>query len=355
MSLSNTFRELVEIDSPSGQEQAVAKYLEIWLTSQNFEYFKDDIGNILAFRSGSGEPLLLCAHMDVVDPCLGVKPSFINGVVKSDGTTVLGADNKASIAAIIKGVEDYLAQTGEPRAIEILFAVKEETGGGVEFMDFSKIKSKQGIIFDLIKPIGTIAIASPYIYNFHIKFTGKSSHASRPDEGKSALKPAAKLITSADDGFLDNGLTTINFGKIEAGTGINIIPETATIHGEVRSFKKDLFEAHLEAIEKMAKKCASEDGVKVDFTTDGRCAGYEFPEDDTFIKKISAVLAKNGHKIVFYKTSGISDSNPLVEAGIKVVTLGDGITKAHTVEEEISLESLESMRALVFDFLQKLD
>jgi tripeptide aminopeptidase len=292
--------------------------------------------------------------MDTVAACVGAEPQIVDGVVKTDGTTALGADNKAAIAAIMCGVEDYLAKTEKHRPIEILFSVKEETGGGVELLDFKSVKSNQGIIFDLVMPIGTIAVASLHIINFHLNFKGKAAHASRPDEGKSALKPAAKLIANFQDGILDDGLTTINFGKIESGTDINKVPDRAVVSGEVRSFSYDLFKLHLAEVKKMSENYAQEAGVTVEFTTDGPCSGYMFNEDDPFIVQIAKILEQNGYKVAFYKSRGISDSNPLIEAGIKVLTLGDGVVKAHTQDEEINVQSLEDMRLLVFKFLKNI-
>jgi tripeptide aminopeptidase len=132
------------------------------------------------------------------------------------------------------------------------------------------------------------------------------------------------------------------------------VPGLVTINGEIRSIDQDLFKGHLAEIEEAAKQCAKDFGVKVTFTTDGYCSGYKFNKEDEIIKKIALILMENGHKVVFSESTGISDSNPLIEAGIQVVTLGDGISDSHTVNESIAVKSLEKLRNLVVEFLIKL-
>lgn len=350
----DTFLELVQIDSPSGHEQQVGIYLTTWLKDQDFSCSEDQYGNILAYKNGVGEPLLLCAHMDTVEPGSKIKPIVEGGKIRSSGKTILGADNKAAIAAIIHGTQDYLAKTKNSRPIEILFSVKEETGGGVEFFDFKKLKSTQGIIFDIAEPIGTVSLSSPYIYNFYLKFKGKAAHASTPEKGIDALKPAALFVTKLETGLLSDGSTTINLGKATAGTGINTVAEEAIISGEVRSFDSSVLETQLMQIEELANECVKNTGATVEFSKDGYCAGYNFEEKDSFVQSICYILDQNGHKINFFKSKSISDSNPLVEAGLKIVTLGDGVKAAHTLQEEISLQSLEDMQKLVSDFLDEI-
>ena len=298
--------------------------------------------------------LLFCAHMDTVNPGCGIKPVLESGVFKSDGkTTILGADNKAPMTAIMIGVEDYLKQTENPRPIELLFTVKEETGGGVELFDAKRIVSKHGIIFDMVKPIGGITIASPHIINFVIEFKGKSAHASTPEKGISVLEPVAKFLQSVRIGKLDDDQTTINVGLVNAGTVVNAVPGQAVISGEVRSFDKVLFDKHLDAIEQQARNVIVGNAVKIEFSTDGYCPGYSYTPDDVWVNFVSDIYKENDVVTSCEKVSGVSDANSLNAAGVKVLTLGDGVEDAHTPEESVSLDSIKKMRQLVVAFLEK--
>lgn len=351
--LLTTFFELARIDSPSGEEEKVAAYIKRWLASLSFSWKEDALGSILAYKEGKGKPMFFCAHMDTVEG-RSIQPVIEDGFIKSAGHTILGADNKAAVAAIMAAVRDHLATEASPRPIEILFTVREETGGGVEYFPFEWITSKKGVIFDFSQPAGAIVLASPYINNFHATFTGKSAHAKDPEKGISAILPAAEFASRVPQGRLDDGKTTINVGKIAGGTGMNIVPEEARVSGEVRSYDKERFEGWLERIKAEAEECAARHKASVEFFVDGYCGGYSFTEKDPFIKKIASVFKALDIEPAYHISANITDSNPLVGAGIEVVTLGDGVEDPHTDNERISVEALERLRQISLTFLKEL-
>lgn len=227
--------------------------------------------------------------MDTVEPGRAIKPILKNGYIQSDGKTILGADNKASLSAIMLAVEEYKTKYQVLPSLELLFTVREETGGGVEFFSFSLIKSKLGLLFDYARPHGKIIISSPFIYNFKINFKGKAAHSSRPEEGKNSLLASVKFISKIPIGKMDGGDTTINVGQVNSGTGINVIPEITTVWGEVRSIDEKLFKKYLIQIESKAKEIAQNSGVSLEYVTDGYCPGYNYPPEDKFIQEIVSV------------------------------------------------------------------
>lgn len=345
-----TFLKLVTIDSPSGHEHYVAAYLKKWLNKNAFEFKTDKVGNIYATNNKSGVPLLFCAHMDTVQPGIGIKPVIKNGVIKSSGTTILGADNKAALAAILTVIET----TKPEKAIELLFTVKEETGGGIEFLPFKWIKSKKGLVFDSSKPLGGIVLCSPYICNFQVTFTGKAAHASLPEEGINALTPAVKALQQIKVGVLDNGATTVNIGLVNAGTGINVIPEKVNISGEVRSYDEKLFKKHIDTIKKIFEKEAENSGLKIKFVLDGFCTGYSHVKKGVLIAKIDGIYKSLGLNTVFYEYSGISDANVLVHNEMQAFNLTDGTKYAHTTNEEMSEQDLIMLTAIINKCIQTL-
>ncbi len=353
--LVDLFTELVKIDSPSGKERKMAEFLKKWLVRNNFKWKQDDLGSILAWVPGSRKRFMFCAHMDTVEPGCGIEPIIKNGVLQSDGSTILGADNKAALSALLSAIKRYKDKYEKLPNIELLFTVKEETGGGCENFNFEWIKSKKGLIFDYSKPHGRIITSSPFIYNFRVKFKGKAAHASRPEEGNNSLIPAMKFIGNVPIGKFDDGETTINIGKVSSGTGINVIPEITEISGEVRSTSKSKFDKYLKKIEKLARKIGGENDVEIKFTLDGYCSGYNHSEKDIFIKKIKKIYKKLNIPTVCDRSTGVSDANPLVEAGIKVVNLSDGVENAHATTEKISVQNLIKLEKIIFTFLTNLD
>lgn len=345
---THLFLQLVQIDSPSGHEEKISSFLQKWLKKNSFQFKIDKVGNIYATNNKPGKPLLLCAHMDTVQPGVGIKPVIMSGVIKSSGNTILGADNKVAIAAILTAIET----TKSNQALELLFTVKEETGGGVEFFPFEWIKAKQGLIFDSAKPLGGIVLRSPYIYNFHVKLFGQAAHASLPQEGINAFTPAINILQQIKVGSLDDGETTINVGLIKGGTGINTIPDNIVISGEVRSYDKKLFKKHLDHIKDVFEKETKKVGVKLEFTLDGYCSGYAFFKSDTFIKQIEKILVDEGLKCEYYEHSGISDANVLIDHGILTINLTDGVKYPHTTKEEISEQNLMQLTSIIIKCIQ---
>src|SRR5262245_10848386 len=164
----DTFLRLVRIDSPSGEEAALVAALEPELRALGFETWRDTPGNLLGRRPGRGStagaaPLIFNAHLDTVEPGRGIKPRIEDGVVRTDGTTILGADDKAGIAAILEGIRAADADPDVPcRPLEIVFTVEEETGLiGAKGLDVSTLVGRQAVVLDSDGPIGKIVNQAP--------------------------------------------------------------------------------------------------------------------------------------------------------------------------------------------------
>lgn len=351
------FEKLVQIDSPSGSENEVCSYLDNWLKDQGFNTYTDGVGNLFASKNVSENhkpPLLLCAHMDTVQPGIGIKPFLHNGVYKSTGNTILGADNKSSVTAIMVAIEDfYRKKNNKTKPLELLFTVKEETGGGIDNFDLSKISAKRVLVCDYAKPIGTIVLGAPFIQNFTIEFFGKAVHSSKPDNGINAFVGLSELLQKVKVGSLDYGYSTINIGIIEGGSSVNTVPEKCIVKGEIRSFKKILFNKHIKNVENVSKKVAKKNNLVVGFSVDGYCPGYLYNEDSQHIIEAAKVIKSNtSEKIKFEKTFGVSDANILASAGFKTILISDGVRNPHTVKESIAVDDMILLEKIVLKFLE---
>ena len=140
--LVDTFCELARIDSPSGEEEVVAQHLVGRLEGLGLKVMRDDYGNVVA-SDGGEDPLILSAHMDTVEPGRGVKPSVDGERIVSDGTTILGGDCKAGVAAILEALESIEEDGVARRAIEVAFTREEEIGlVGARNLDFSLLSGR---------------------------------------------------------------------------------------------------------------------------------------------------------------------------------------------------------------------
>ena len=240
--LITTFCDIVQIDSPSGEEEEMAQDLTRRLTDLGFIISRDAHGNLLASEEGS-DPLMLSAHMDTVNPGRGIKPRVIGDEVHTDGTTILGGDCKAGVAAILEALESLKEDGSQRIPVQLVFTRGEEIGlVGAWNLDFSMVQAKQAVVFDGNGPVNTVITASPTYVGFDVHVTGRSAHAGvEPEKGLSAIRIAADIIGKLPQGRMDDE-TTINVGLITGGSVRNAVPEEAFFSGEFRSRNTETLE-----------------------------------------------------------------------------------------------------------------
>ena len=339
--LVKTFCELVKIDSPSGEEQAVADELVRRLTHLGVSVARDDYGNLIA-RSGGGDPVMLSAHMDTVEPGRNVRPSVEGDRIVSDGTTILGGDCKAGVSAILEAVESVLEDDTVHVPYEIVFTREEETGlFGARNLDMAMIRSNEAVVFDGEGPVSQITSSSPTYYSFDVEITGRAAHAGmEPEKGLSAIRVAADLLLNLPQGRLDHE-TTFNIGKIEGGQVRNAVPETAILTGEFRSMNVEtLDEVRLGIVEalatvrKMYPDATIDDNIRTEFET------YTLPDDDPALRRVSAALVGLGLKPAMKISGGGTDGNVFRRKGISAVVVGMAVTGMHTKQEYVTIPDL---------------
>lgn len=347
-SLLQIFLDIVRIDSPSGHEEKVRDYVLRFLQRLGLNPIQDNRGNLIVKINEVGEPLLLGAHLDTVEPGRNIKPQIKNGIMKSDGSTVLGADNKVAVAALLEVLRFVIGGKVTTRPLDVIFTLSEESGYfGSSELDFKNILAKQGYIFDSLSPLGSIITASPFYNRFSIEIIGKSAHASMPHEGKNALKIFSLAVDKIELGKIDNE-TIANIGIVNGGDAINTIPGKVTVKGEVRSFVEEKVERYSNLIVDTFRKTAIEFGGKIEAEVVRENPGYQFLENDEFIEKTKKILKDSGleHKLI--KNWACSDANILNANGIKTLNLGDGVNDPHTVKESVSVENLGLLAKLIF-------
>ena len=339
--LIKTFCDLVQIDSPSGEEEAMAVELQRRLTAMGFETERDAYGNLIA-SDGGKDPFLLSAHMDTVEPGRGVKPRVDGDRILSDGSTILGGDCKAGVAAILEALES-IKEDGTPHvSFEIAFTREEEIGlVGARNLDFSKISAKEAVIFDGEGPPSQITSASPTYVGFDIEITGRAAHAGvEPEKGLSAIRIATELMARLPQGRLDDE-TTFNIGTIEGGSVRNAVPENTLVTGEFRSRNLETLDGvHLqlmEAIEevrRMFPEAVIEDHLHTEFES------YNLTEDDPATKRVMSTLRTLGLEPTLRPSGGGTDGNIFRQRGISAVVVGMADHNMHTVREYVTISDL---------------
>lgn len=339
--LVNLFCELVRIDSPSNEEEEVAKHLTERLSLLGFQVERDAHGNVIASEPGDN-PLLLSAHMDTVEPGRGIKPQVRGDRIESDGTTILGGDCKAGVAAILEGL-DSAAESGRARRpVQVVFTRGEEIGlVGANNLDYSMIRAKESVVFDGNGPVNTITGASPTYMRFDVTVKGRAAHAGvEPEKGLSAIRIASEIIAGLPQGRLD-AESTFNVGLISGGSVRNAVPADATFGGEFRSHNTETVDllrlqvlAALEQARQRYRDALIREDLEVMFHR------YNLDPNDPIVRLVTRAMVAMGLKPDIRPSGGGTDANAMRLHSIDCVVVGMATNEMHTVNEYVVIPDL---------------
>jgi tripeptide aminopeptidase len=350
--LHETFVRLCEIRSPTGEEREVADTVAAELRAMGLEVSEDDsagpadagAGNILARLPGRTEEwVMFCAHLDTVPHGGQIEVLLEEGVFRSRGETILGADNKAAVAVFMELVARHVDDP-PPAGIELLLTVAEEQGlRGAKAFNASALRSECGFVLDHASAVGEVIVTSPTQQKILADFAGVEAHAGiRPEDGNSAIAAAAAAISRMELGRLDPE-TTANVGLISGGTSGNVVPGHCGIHAEARSLDASRAAEVAGAIAEACAWGASEHGCDVDVRIEELFRGYKVTASSRALELAEAGLRAAGFEPQRTSTGGGSDANALRLDGFDCVLLANGTEANHTADESVSARNLDAM------------
>jgi len=349
--LTTTLIELVGIPSTSGHEEKIRTHLAQYLASLGLSTMVDGSGNLISTLSGEGRPLLLNAHMDRVPPGLGHQPKLSNGILSSDGTTNLGADDAAGIAIILEVVRRTIEQQLPHPPLVIVFTVQEEAGlCGASGFDSTPWHVTDGIVFDNAFEAGVVVSRGAAYEAFDIEITGRTGH---PGKDLAQTVHAIEIFRAANypHGSFDNDQTRINVGRIIGGSARNAIPDIVTVEGELRSFEpSEVRQQYKQAIQDAFEQAARSFGGYANVSFKTHSSGYELDPKEPLLQTYRTVLERRGLTFQMKPTFIGSDASGFRPA-IRAFTISTGVVNEHSVEEYVALDPLEQ---LVIDTLQGL-
>jgi len=357
--LVNEFIELVKIGSVSKEEGLFQADLKKRLEDLGLSVIEDDTadqtglgaGNLFAVLPGTmdAKPILFSCHSDTVTPGFDIKPQIKDNAIYSDGTTILAADDKAGIAAILEAIR--MLQEGDVphRPVELVFSPGEEIGlMGAKAFDTSQLNAKYGFVLDSSGPVGNITVASPTLQRLDFEISGKSAHAGlEPEKGVSAIEIAAHAIANMKLGRLD-AETTANIGTITGGAATNIVADKASFTAEARSISEDVLDTQIAHMIQVTKDAAEKFGGEVICTPTEASPGFAFADDNKTLQIAHEAIKAIGRTPVNAICGGASDANVYNAAGIETVNLSVGYEQIHSCEEYIPIEELEMAARLVY-------
>jgi tripeptide aminopeptidase len=340
--LVTTFLDLVRIDSPSGQEAAIGMEIQARLRALGVATTIDEHGNVIGRLDGAGgDWLLLSAHMDTVGKDTGIRPQIRDGVITSDGTTILGADDKSGVAAILETLTVLRERQLPHPPLEVVITVGEEVGLlGAKRVDKNALRAKQGIVMDAGGPIGHIVVSAPGQDSLQVTVHGVAAHAgSEPEKGINAIRVAAEAIAALPLGRID-AETTSNVGIIEGGTARNIVPDTVKITGEARSRDAKKLDTLTATIVDTFQQAAARHGTTVDVVVSRSYDTYRLSEKQSIVQTVAAAAKKLGHEVMLRSSGGGTDGNIYNAAGIACIVLSTGMADVHTTHEHIAIADM---------------
>ncbi len=370
--ITQHFLELIRIDSLSRQEREIALRLRRDLENVGAEVVIDDAGekvggntgNVIGYIKGAvphALPLLLSAHMDTVVPGEGVKPIVEGTVVKTDGSTVLGGDDKSGVAAVMEALRMIHEQRIPHGDIEVVFTICEEVGLlGAKHLDVSRLRARQGLVLDS-DGVDALVTRAPAADKMEFRVHGLEAHAGvAPEKGISAIKVAAEAIAQMHLGRIDDE-TTANLGVIQGGLATNIIPNLVIVKGEARSRNVAKLDAQTGHMRECFRKAAGRHGVELD----GRIvearveewierdfAAMNLPDDARIVCLVREAGRNLGRSVTTRPSGGGCDANVLNGRGFQVANLGTGMRQVHTVNEWLDLNDLWQTTELVVEVVR---
>ena len=353
------FVELAAIPSPPGDERAVADRVLAYLAELGIAAEEDDAaarlggttGNIVARLpptgpGDGGTAIFLCAHLDTVPPTGPIEPVVDDddGVVRNARDTILGADNKAAVAAMLDAIRRLLAESRPHAGVELVLTPKEETGlEGAAALDEGALAAGVGFVYDHAGPIGEIVAAAPSSTAIDAVFTGRAAHAGmHPEEGRSAVAAAARAIADLPLGRIDDE-TTANVGTIAGGTARNIVPERCVVQAEARSHDERRLAEVVGEIVDSCTFAASLAECEVELEVRETYRSYRFRDDDRPVRIASEALAAGGFAPRTIRAGGGADANVFNARGRACANLANGMARIHSADEHIAVADLQAM------------
>ena len=293
----------------------------------------------------SGEKITL-ASGDTLDPdadeCLALSAKNHETIVTSDGTTLLGADDKAGVAAIMTAVSHLVSHPEIKHGkIEVIFSPDEETGHGMDNVPLDLISSKCAYTVDG-GHIGELETECFNAYKADVIFTGVSTHTG---SARGILVNAVTMASSFTANLPRHEApeTTDGYQGFYAPMGIEGGIESSKVTIFLRDFSKDGMEKRKQVVQNLAETTALLFGGKAEvvFTKQYENMKEGFRDHPQIIENLVNAYKEAGVDPVLVPIRGGTDGSRLTEMGIPTPNIFTGGHNYHSRTEWLSVEQME--------------
>lgn len=370
--LNNLLIELIQIDSLSRRERDVALRLQREMVELGATVFIDDagekvggnVGNLIAHFPGNvtnAAPLLLSAHMDTVVPGEGIKPIRDGDILRTDGRTVLGGDDKSGVAIICEALRVIQENHWPCGPTDVVFTICEEAGLiGAKCLDVSRLRARTGLVLDS-DSVGFLFTKAPAANRMEFRVYGLEAHAGVcPEKGINAIQVAAEGIAPMRLGRIDHE-TTANIGVVEGGMAVNIVPNQVILRGEARSHSAEKLDRQTEHMKRCLEEAAARhvlelDGkqrrARIESKIDRDYDRMDVPDSAPIVQLVHAAAKNLSLEVKTLATGGGCDANVLNQKGLVVANLSTGMREIHTVNEWLDLNDLHLSARIVLEIIR---
>ena len=358
--LIEIFLQVAPLNGCSGREKPVADFIKKFLSpfglliiedSSNI-YSMSNTGNIIC-KKGDGGDFILLAHMDTARPTKDLKPEVKSDRIVSDGSTILGADNRAGVSILLFLFEHIFIENINTKNFTVAFTTCEET----TLMGSKKLglngQIKKGFIFDSSHRPGNFIHSACGSLGFRITVNGVASHSAlAPEEGINSIAIASNALCKIKQGRLDSE-TTLNIGKINGGSAVNVVPEKTTIEGEIRSFKTERVEEKFEEVKNIFNAEAKALNGNCEIESQWEFEPYTVHAESKVYRYAVEAIKKTGFEPKPKVSLAGSDANSLNANGIEAINFGIGAQNPHSNNEFILIEDIIKSAEIALELVKQ--
>jgi tripeptide aminopeptidase len=347
--LEQTFLDLVAIDEVYPHEHKVLEYITTRLNSAGVSYTKDEAGNIVAtIPAATGLPLALVGHVDIAAPLSGRQVVIQPDVIKTDGTGLLGGDDKAAVAAMLELATAVAIKSLVPgRPVQLVFTTGEEAGCvGAVALDMNNITARQALVLDWTGRPNCVVTKSPAYVKIDIEYIGKAAHPAHWQDGKNAGAALIAAATKLKQGEYSPGVTC-NIGIFNFGKARNQVPGRASLQAELRSHDKAALSKAVSQTKALFENVAGEYDIKpvLSFVQDS--PAYVLDQSGVLFSRLTTAMSQIGLEPHLEATFGGFDGNILADRGIETIMIGAAFYNPHSVSEYLNRSEFHELFELV--------
>lgn len=346
--LIKTFLELAKIDEMHPHEDEVLRYVEEKLQAAHVTLTRSEGGIAARIPGVTDEVIGICGHVDIAAPLNDRQVLVEDDIIKTDGSALLGGDDKTAVAAMLElATELDESHTTPHKTIELIFTVGEEAGlVGARAIDVSLLKAKEILVLDWLGRVNSIVAKSPAYYKLDVTFEGKDAHPAEWQTGRNAGKALMQAASDLQQGEYKDGVI-FNIGIVRVGNARNKVPGHAKLQAELRGFEASKVKASATEISEHFQQAADKHKIKATISVTESAPAFILDESGSLYKQVTKALETMGLKPELTETYGCFDGNIFSAKGISVLMLGAGYYHPHSPDEYLKISEFKEMYALV--------